>query len=151
MNPVLVAAGEGKTVNVIGNAITIRIHGRDTGGALSVIESVDQPGEGPPPHIHHREAETFQVLEGEYEFTCGGKRFTAQKGATVFAPSGLPHSYRCISKTAGRLSVAITPAGFEKFFEEVGALSAAQQEIPRVMEIGRKYGLEFLPPPTAGG
>jgi len=149
MNPVLVAAGEGKTVNVIGNAITIRIHGRDTGGALSVVESVDQPGQGPPPHIHQREAETFQVLEGEYELMCGGQHFTAHKGATVFAPKGLPHGYRCISKTAGRLSVAITPAGFEKFFEEVGALSAEQQEIPRVVEIGRKYGLEFLPPPAA--
>ena len=148
MNPVLVAAGEGKAVNVIGTAITIRIHGRDTGGALSVVESVDQPGEGPPPHIHQREAETFQVLEGAYEFMCGGRKFTAQKGATVFAPSGLPHGYRCISKAAGRLSVAITPAGFEEFFEEVGALSPEQQEIPRVIEIGRKYGLEFLPPPA---
>ena len=136
-------------LNVIGTAITIRIHGSDTGGALSVVESVDQPGEGPPPHIHQREAETFQVLEGEYEFMCGGEPFTAHAGAVVFAPSGLPHGYRCISKTPGRLSVVITPAGFENFFEEVGALSAAEQEIPRVLEIGRKYGLEFLPPPAA--
>jgi hypothetical protein len=43
----------------------------------------------------------------------------------------------------------VTPAGFEKFFEEVGALSPQQQEIPRVIEIGKKYGLEFLPPPGA--
>ena len=89
------------------------------------------------------------MLEGEYEFMCGGERFTAQKGATIFAPAGQPHGYRCISRTAGRLSVVITPAGFENFFEEVGALSAAEQEIPRVLEIGRKYGLEFLPPPAA--
>jgi hypothetical protein len=39
----------------------------------------------------------------------------------------------------------ITPAGLEGFFEEVGALSPQQQEISRVMEIGRKYELEFLP------
>lgn len=149
MKPVHIAAGEGKTVNVIGNAITIRIHGRDTGGVLCVIESVDQPMQGPPPHIHHCEDETFQVLEGEYEFTCNGAKLTAKKGATVFAPRGLPHNYRCISRTPGRLSVAITPAGFENFFEEVGALSAAQQEIPRVIEIGKKYGLEILPPPGA--
>ena len=45
--------------------------------------------------------------------------------------------------------VAITPAGFEAFFEEVGALTPQQQEIPRVIEIGKKYGLEFLPPPAA--
>ena len=41
----------------------------------------------------------------------------------------------------------ITPAGFEGFFEEIGALSPhEQQDIPRVLEIGKKYGLEFPPP-----
>jgi hypothetical protein len=44
----------------------------------------------------------------------------------------------------------ITPAGFEGFFEEIGALSPQQQqEIPRVIEIGKKFGLEILPPPGA--
>jgi len=149
MNPILILDGGGKTVNVIGNTITIRIHGRDTGGVLSVVESTDQPGGGPPPHIHHREDETFKVLEGEYEFTCDGKTFTAPKGATIFAPRGLPHHYRYVGKTPGRLLATITPAGFEGFFEEVGALTPQQQEIPRVIEIGKKYGLEILPPPGA--
>ena len=149
MKPILAPADGGKTVNVIGIPITICIHGRDTGGVLSVVESIDQPGGGPPPHIHQREDETFQVLEGEYEFTCAGKTFTAQKGATIFAPRGLAHTYRYVGKTSGRLMATITPAGFEGFFEEVGALSPQQQEIPRVIEIGKKYGLEFLPPPGA--
>ena len=147
MTPLLISLGEGKSVSVIGNAITIRLHGRDTGGVLSVAESIDQPGGGPPPHIHNREDETFQVLEGEYEFTCGGKTFIARKGATIFAPRGVPHTYRYVGHTPGRLMVTMTPAGFEQFFEEVGALQ--QQEIPHVIEIGKKYGLEFLPPPSA--
>ncbi len=149
MNPKFTSSGEGKTVNVIGNEITIRLHGRDTNGALSVAESVDQPGGGPPPHIHHREDETFHVLEGEYEFMCGGKTFIARKGATVFAPRGVPHAYRYLGSTPGRLVFTLTPAGFEGFFEEVGALSSKEQEIPRVIEIGKRYGLEFLPPPSA--
>jgi hypothetical protein len=42
----------------------------------------------------------------------------------------------------------ITPSGFEGFFEEIGALSPRQQQdIPRVLEIAKKFGLEFLPPP----
>jgi hypothetical protein len=41
----------------------------------------------------------------------------------------------------------ITPAGFEGFFEEIGAMPPQeQQDIPRVLEIGKKYGLEFPPP-----
>jgi quercetin dioxygenase-like cupin family protein len=93
--------------------------------------------------------ETFQVLEGEYEFTVDGKTIRAQNGATVFAPRGLPHSFRNVGQTTGHLIVILTPACFEQFFEEVGALTPQQQEIPRVMEIGKKYRLEFLPPPGA--
>jgi hypothetical protein len=36
------------------------------------------------------------------------------------------------------------------FFEEIGAMSPPQpQDIPRGMEIAKKFGLEFLPPPDA--
>jgi hypothetical protein len=36
------------------------------------------------------------------------------------------------------------------FFEEIGSLSPQQQQdIPRVMEIAKKFGLQFLPPPGA--
>jgi hypothetical protein len=57
VKPILTPAGGGKQVNVLGIPIFIRLHGRDTGGVLSVIESIDAPGGGPPPHIHHREDE----------------------------------------------------------------------------------------------
>ena len=108
------------------------------------------PGGGPPPHIHHREDETFQILEDEYEWTVGEKQFVAKKGATIFAPRELPHTSRSLGKTPGRLMCVITPAGFEGLFEEIGALSPQQQQdIPRVREIAKKFGLEFLPPPGA--
>jgi hypothetical protein len=42
------------------------------------------------------------------------------------------------------------PLGFDGFFEEIGAMSPQQpQDIPRVMEIAKKIGLEILPPPGA--
>ena len=148
MKPILTPANGATRVNILGIPMAIRIHGRDTGGVLSVVESHGVPGGGPPPHIHRREDETFQILEGEYEWTVGGKTFVAQKGATVFAPRGVPHTYRYLGQTPGRLMCVITPAGFEGFFEEIGALSPQQQQhIPRVMAIAKKFGLEFLPPP----
>lgn len=127
--------------------MVVRIHGRETGGVVSAVESHDVPGGGPPPHIHEREDETFQILEGEYEWTVGGKRFVAGKGATIFAPRGVPHTYRYIGAKPGRLMCVITPAGFEGFFEEIGRMTPEeQQDIPRVIAIGEKYGLRFPPP-----
>jgi quercetin dioxygenase-like cupin family protein len=150
MKPIQVPADGGKKLNVLGIPMVIRIHGRDTGGGVSAVESHDVPNGGPPPHIHQREDETFQILEGEYEWTVGGETFIARKGATIFAPRGIPHTYRYLGQTPGRLMCIMTPAGFESFFEEIGALSAQeQQNIPRVLEIGKKYGLAFLPPKKA--
>jgi quercetin dioxygenase-like cupin family protein len=148
VNPIQVPYDGGKEVNVLGIPIFIRIHGRDTGGVLSVVESIDLPGGGPPPHIHHREDETFQVLEGDFEFSVGDKKIIAKQGATIFAPRGIAHTYRYLGQQPGRLMCVITPAGFEGFFEEVGALNPQQQsDIPRVMAIAKKFGLEILPPP----
>src|SRR5690349_7502244 len=147
MQPIHVPAEGGKTLNVLGIPIVIRIHGRDTGGAVSAVESHDVPGGGPPPHIHHREDETFQVLKGDYEFRVGGDSFVAREGTTIFAPRGVPHSYRYLGQAPGRLMCVITPAGFEGFFEAIDALTPSQQkDIPRVMAIAKEFGLEILPP-----
>ena len=150
MIPIQVPRDGGRQVNILGIPMLIRIHGRDTGGLLSVVESHDVPGGGPPPHIHHREDETFQILEGDYEFIVGGRTIPAKPGTTLFAPRGVAHTYRHLGKTPGRLMCVITPSGFEGFFEEIGTMNPQQQQdIPRVMEIGKKFGLEFPPPPGA--
>lgn len=150
VNPIQVPSDGGKHVNILGIPMLIRIHGRDSGGVLSVVESHDVPGGGPPPHIHHREDETFQILEGDYEFIVGGETIVAKPGTTLFAPRGVAHTYRYLGKNPGKLMCVITPSGFEGFFEEIGAMSPQQQQdIPRVMEIAKKFGLEILPPPAA--
>ena len=132
MKPIQIPSDGGRKINILGIPMVIRIHGRDTGGVVSAVESHDVPGGGPPPHIHHREDETFQILEGEYEWTVGGKTFNAQKGTTIFAPRGIPHTYRYMGQTPGRLMCVITPSGFERFFED-----------------GKEIRLEFPPPPSA--
>ena len=148
--PKVVHAGDGMRLNVRGIVFSYKAVGEDTEGRYALTEGIVPPHHGAPEHIHHREDETFQILEDEYEWTVGEKQFVAKKGATIFAPRELPHTYRSLGKTPGRLMCVITPAGFEGFFEEIGALSPQQQQdIPRVMEIAKKFGLEILPPPGA--
>src|SRR5262252_5031599 len=149
IKPLLVEREGGRKMNVLGIPMVLRLHGRDTANILGAVESHDVPGGGPPLHIHHREDETFQILEGEYEWTVGDKKFVARQGATVFAPRGIAHTYRYLGQKPGRLLCVITPAGFEDFFEEIDKLPPDQQrEIPRVIEIAQRFGLEFPPPPA---
>ena len=54
-----------------------------------------------------------------------------------------------LGQTPGRLMCVINPSGFEGFFEQIGAMSPQQQQdIPQVLEIAKKFGLEILPPPS---
>ena len=114
MNPIQIPNDGGRKVNILGIPMVIRIHGRDTGGVVSVVESHDVPGGGPPPHIHHREDETFQILEGEYEWTVGGKTFIAKKGATIFAPRGIAAHLPLPRPDARSAHVCHHPGGFRR-------------------------------------
>ncbi|MEI9863065.1 MAG: hypothetical protein WDN00_00610 [Limisphaerales bacterium] len=92
----------------------------------------------------------FRFWKAISSSAVGDQKIVAKQGATVFAPRGIPHTYRFLGQTPGRLMCTITPAGFEEFFEEIGAMSPQeQQNIPSVIEIGKKYGLEFLLPSGA--
>jgi quercetin dioxygenase-like cupin family protein len=139
-------SGQATRLNVLGIRLSILAHSRQTGGTYSLVLSEDIAGGGPPPHLHGLEDETFHVLEGEYEITDNGRTHRLVAGATAFLPRNGTHQYRCLTPQ-GRMLVLFTPGGFERFFEEVGAMSPAeQQDIPRVVALGRKYGLEFMLP-----
>ena len=142
MNPIHTPSDGGSKVNVLGIPMVIRIHGRDTGGIVSAVESHDVTGGGPPPHIHHREDETFQILEGEYEWTVGGKNIHRAQGGddfraardTAYLPLPRP------KRPAG--SCASLRRRASKGSSRKSELSPQQQQdIPRVIEIGKKYGL----------
>ena len=150
MNPIQIPSEAARRSTSLASAMVIRVHGRDTGGSGRAVETHDVPGGGPPPHIHHREDETFQMLEGEYEWTVGGKTFSPKRAR--------PCLHRARSRTP-TVTSARRPAGscasspqpeFKGFFEDIGALSPQQQQdIPCVMAIAKKFGLEFSPPPGA--
>ncbi|MBI3880196.1 MAG: quercetin 2,3-dioxygenase [Verrucomicrobia bacterium] len=147
LKPFLLAADAGKRLNVLGDGITVLLHGRDTGGTISVVLADGDPGHGPPPHVHHREDETFHCIEGEIEGFCGDQTFKLMPGATAFLPRNIPHTWRVAGTRRAKVLVVLTPAGFEEFFEAVGAMSPTeQQDIPRVVALGKKYGLDILPP-----
>jgi len=113
---------------------------------------------GPVPHRHSREDECFYVLEGQYEFRVGDRIISASAGSFLFAPRGIPHTYKNIGTAASKHLTIISPAGLEKFFEERNAL---QKELPttdpsypgRDKALSEKYDLEYSPdwsfPPKA--
>lgn len=146
VSPQIIPAGAGRTVTVLGgDVVTFKVTAADTGGAFSVLETITLPGGGPPPHVHEREDETFYVLEGEFQFQIGRESMVAGPGTMVIAPKGIPHSFRNIGLTPGKLLVVVSPGGFERFMQEFSELPTnVPPEMAKLAAIGQKHGIKFL-------
>ena len=83
----------GRKYWVVGDYVDVKVSGKQTNGDFAVIETVVMPGCGPPLHTHHREHESFFVLEGEIEFTVDGKVVAAKAGSLVHGGKGIPHRF----------------------------------------------------------
>lgn len=149
------ADGEGKTVWMVGtDLMTFKATGEDTGGAYALFDSLVLPGGGPPPHIHHREAESFYVLEGEFEFLAGDRWIKAAPGSFVHIPKGSLHTLRNAGDEVGRLLTLVVPAGLDRFFEEAGepgtdiSSPSGPPDVEKLLKTAERYGIEFPPPPT---
>jgi quercetin dioxygenase-like cupin family protein len=149
-----VPPGEGKTIWVAGDLVTLKLVGEANNDAFVLGEEVSPPGGGPPPHIHHREDEIFCVLEGDYEFLVGERTIRAGAGSVVYGPRNVPHTFKNVGNTSARMLAFVTPAGFEGFLEDVGEeakdLSSpppfGHEEVERLLVAAPRYGIEMLPP-----
>ena len=65
-----------------GHLLTFLATGEETQGRFALIEMVGRKGNVPPPHIHHREDETFYILEGAMSASVAGSRCTPRSPIT---------------------------------------------------------------------
>ncbi len=127
----------------------------DTQGKFALIDAVARKGNVPPPHIHHREEETFYVLEGEMTFSVGGQTIKATPGITVCLPRDVAHSF-VIDSEQIRVLILLTPAGFEGWFKEFSvpapamtlppSAEASYSEIQKMLAAAPRFGTEFVLP-----
>ncbi len=145
---------EGKKVWMVGtDLVTFKATSKSTGGAFALFDSLVLPGGGPPPHIHSREAESFYVLEGEFEFLAGERWIPAALSSFVHVPKGSLHTLKNTGESVGRLLTLVVPAGLDRFFEEAGepgtdiSSPPGPPDVEKLLETAARYGIEFPPPP----
>ena len=144
-----------KTISVAGDRVVLLVEGRDSNGAYTIMEATLPPGGGPPPHLHHREDETFQVMVGEIEFHLGDEVRHLRKGEFIFAPRGIPHHFRNTGNSDAVLLETSSPSGIERFFEAAGdplpdrtfpPLPFGLDRIAHMKAIAPDFEIEFLGP-----
>ena len=147
----------GRSLWVFGELATCKVPSHRTGGAYALFEVSTQPGAGPPPHVQHREDESFYVLEGKYEFLLDDRTVMAQAGSLIYVPKGVLHTHNSLGEGEGRMLVTQTPGGlYERFFEELGNEADGDDAEPPVLDersgakmivaVAAQHGIEILPP-----
>ena len=127
-------------------AIDVRfmVSGADSGGGFSLVEHPMAPHAlAAPMHRHSREDEYSFVLEGRIGAKLGGDVVYAEPGDLVFKPRGQWHTFWNAGAVPARILEIISPAGFEKFFDQLTDLVAkGELDPPTMASLAAEYGAE---------
>jgi mannose-6-phosphate isomerase-like protein (cupin superfamily) len=138
----------------------------ETGGGFSLVEHPIPPRAlAAPLHRHSREDEYSFVLEGRLGALLGDEVVYGEAGDLILKPRGQWHTFWNAGDEPTRILEIISPAGFERYFEQMvdllersagppdpsalGTIAAQhglevdRESIPRLTE---EYGLRWGPP-----
>jgi mannose-6-phosphate isomerase-like protein (cupin superfamily) len=161
--------GEGKALRLGSIGVRFMIGGEDSDGGVALVEHPMGPGKlAAPLHRHSREDEYSFVLEGRVGALLGDEVVYGGPGDLIFKPRGQWHTFWNAGDRPARILEIISPAGFERYFEQlaellrdggppdpaaVTALAAAyglELDLESVARLTREYGLTFGPDPDPG-
>jgi mannose-6-phosphate isomerase-like protein (cupin superfamily) len=114
---VVLGPGEGERLEADTRVATIKA-GRDE---LSLVEFELEPGfEGPEPHAHRDQVDSFYVLEGNPQFLVGEEKIRLGAGSFVAAPIGVVHTFSNPGPERARLLNIHAPSNdFHEFLRKV--------------------------------
>jgi mannose-6-phosphate isomerase-like protein (cupin superfamily) len=115
------------------------IRAADTEGRFSTQSAVLPPGKLVIPHTHHNEDEFSFVFRGSIGGRVGDEDVVVDEGGFLFKPKGIVHALWNPTDVDAIVIEFISPAGFEGFFEEMGALQAGAGR-EAVRDIATRYG-----------
>jgi len=132
--------------------VRFMIDGADADGRFSLVEHPMSPRAlAATVHRHTREDEYSFVLEGRMGALLGDDVVEAGPGDLVFKPRNQWHTFWNAGDEPCRILEIISPAGFERFFQELsdmgGSLAADPADLARLSE---RYGLEMRPETVPG-
>jgi quercetin dioxygenase-like cupin family protein len=111
----------------------------DTQGRFSAQSAVLKPGRLVVPHTHQYEDEFSFVFRGRVGGRVGDQDVMVEEGSFLVKPRGVVHALWNPTTDDAIVIEFISPAGFEGFFQEMGALQAGSSP-DIVAEIADRYG-----------
>ena len=132
-----------------------------TDGRFSVLEHPMSPRAlGAALHRHHNEDEYSWIIEGRVGALLGDEVLYGGPADFIFKPRGQWHTFWNAGDEPARILEIISPAGFERFFDELTARGGVdkistesldalcarydlEMDVDSVPELCRRFGLKF--------
>jgi mannose-6-phosphate isomerase-like protein (cupin superfamily) len=145
---------------VTGEKLTFVETAASTDGARVVVDlELAADGKVPGVHVHPKQEEKFEVLQGTMKFRYGMKKIVAKAGETVVVPAGKVHDFANAGVGPAHVRVTISPAlKMEEMFETNVALAkegkTMKSGMPKPLELAlfvREFKDEVqapFPPPV---
>jgi len=144
----VVQPGEGHRGGLMpGVGVVFKIDGRDSGGALAIVEHPFEVGGLVPPHVHHHEDEFSIVLEGQIGFRSDNDEVVLGPGGYIVKPRGQVHAMWNAGATPARMVEVISPAGLYELFRSVVELTErGVAEMSKIVDLTDGYDVPMAQP-----
>jgi quercetin dioxygenase-like cupin family protein len=127
--------------------VRFMLDGSEAGERFSLVEHpMSARALAAPLHRHTREDEYSYVLEGRMGALLGDDVLSAGPGDLIFKPRDQWHTFWNDGDEPARILEIISPAGFERYFEELVDLGGVAQAGPQgLADLCARYELEMDP------
>ncbi|MBR9918582.1 cupin domain-containing protein [bacterium] len=117
-------------INKNNEILIITESGKDNGGTLTLFEGKDDPGIGPPEHIHFLQEEKIVLLKGEMRAKTPEGEFDLEIGKEYFFEAGQPHVFWNTGTEQNHYSGHLKPAcNWEYIIEHVYASANEAKDV----------------------
>ena len=145
--PKIVGPRDGKAGFLGSIGVRFMIDGAEASDRFSLVEHpMSAHALAAPMHRHCREDEYSYVLEGSIGALLGDAVVIGKPGDLIFKPRNQWHTFWNAGDKPARILEIISPAGFEKFFQELVAMGGVANAQPQALgELCGRYELEMDP------
>ena len=138
-------AGEGRSLDVLGNTLLEKAAGRDLSGNAAVFVQTIVPRGGPPAHVHAETDEFFYVLDGEIDAWIGERHVKLSAGMSATLPRGVPHRFDNLTDRDAKVLAVVTPGQGAWFFDDINrAQPQLPDDIDKLKAIVARDNIRFL-------
>lgn len=109
----------------LGDRIVFRKTRNETNGELLEFDLFAQPSAaGPPPHVHPKSEEHFEIVSGRLQAEVNGTPMSFAEGESFTVPAGVPHTWWNEGREEAQVRVTLMPeGGMESFLETLYGLA----------------------------